>query len=76
MNKVLLEKLFKMNGLSPTGLVVNEDEKRANTISKFGLNPLKSHEDSGEAPVAGVSLGNTSITEDTITKFKLKRRSI
>ena len=72
MNKVLLEKLFKMNGLSPTGLIVNEDEKRANTISTFGLNPHISHELSGSAPMAGESLGNTSITEDTITKFKLK----
>jgi|TARA_Y100000310_G_scaffold245514_1_gene250494 hypothetical protein len=72
MNKVLLEKLFKMNGLSPTGIVVNEDEKRANTISKFGLNPRISHELSGNAPIAGVSEVNSSITEDTITKFKLK----
>ena len=41
MDKILLEKLFKMNGLSTKGVVVNEDEKRANTISRFGLNPLQ-----------------------------------
>ena len=72
MNKVLLEKLFKMNGLSTKGVVINEDEKRAATISKFGLNPRISHELSGSAPMAGVSEVKSSITEDTITKFKLK----
>jgi|TARA_B110000263_G_scaffold203225_1_gene183162 hypothetical protein len=72
MDKILLEKLFKMNGLSTKGVVVNEDEKRANTISRFGLNPLKSHEDGGKVSEAGVSEGNTSITEDTINNFNLK----
>ena len=72
MNKVLLEKLFKMNGLSTKGVVINEDEKKANVLHNFGLNPLISHEIGGTVPEAGVSEGNTSITEDTITKFKLK----
>ena len=72
MDKVLLEKLFKMNGLSTKGVVINEDEKKANVLHNFGLNPLKSHEDSGTIPEAGVSEGNTSITEDTISNFNLK----
>jgi len=72
MNKVLLEKLFKMNGLSTKGVVINEDEKKANVLHNFGLNPLKSHEDGGKVSEAGVSEGNTSITEDTISRFNLK----
>ena len=68
-----MKKLFKMNGLTVKGIVVNEDEKKANVIHDFGLNPLKSHEDGGEAPMAGVSNGNIdiSLTEDNINKFEL-----
>ena len=61
-----------MNGLTVKGIVVNEDEKKANVIHDFGLNPLKSHEDGGKVSEAGVSEGNTSITEDTINNFNLK----
>ena len=67
MNKVLLQKL-----LSTKGIVINEDEKKANVLHNFGLNPLKSHEDGGKVSEAGVSEGNTSITEDTISRFNLK----
>ena len=70
-NKVLLEKLFKMNGLSVTGNLINEDEKKADVLHNFGLNPTTSHENGGEAPTAGVSNGNTSLTEDNINKFEL-----
>ena len=72
MNKVLLEKLFKMNGLSTKGIVINEDEKKANVLRRFRLNPFISHEIGGTVPEAGVSEGNTSITEDTINRFNLK----
>lgn len=75
-NKVLLEKLFKMNGLSVKGIVVNEDEKKANVLSSFGLSPTRSHEYGGE-PIRvdvspnPVSNDTTSLTEDNINKFKL-----
>ena len=43
-----------MNGLDENGKgVLSDDEKRAKTLSKFGLNPLRNYEDPGEAPVAG-----------------------
>ena len=71
-NKVLLEKLFKMNGLTVKGIVVNEDEKKANVIHDFGLNPTTSHENGGVASEAGVSKGITSLTEDNIETFNLK----
>jgi len=76
MNKVLLEKLFKMNGLSSKGVVLNLDEKKAGVLSSFGLSPTRSHEDGGEAPVADlspnpVSNDTTSLTEDNIDKFEL-----
>jgi hypothetical protein len=72
MNKVLLEKLFKMNGLSVTGSLINEDEKKADVLHDFGLNPTTSHENGGVASEAGVSKGITSLTEDNIETFNLK----
>ena len=49
-----IKELYKMNGLDENGKgVLSDDEKRAKTLSKFGLNPLRNYEDPGEAPVAG-----------------------
>ena len=36
-----IKELYKMNGLDENGKgVLSDDEKRAKTLSKFGLNPL------------------------------------